>query len=368
MKKYVFLLLSIVWLLPLAAQEQPDLSEQEGLKVVSFELMQNDISARTKQVLDINDVPCALVKIQVLTEDKISFKGMLIGDIQMYLNEYWAYMAEGSKKITVSHPLYEALDVVFSDVSNGEIKKLEKLTTYKLVISVPEKAVDTVVVAETFEAKLEEARAMYAKAGEHADSEYFRKVVGLYEAAMKHTDCPQDMLQPLQTEFDDMRFMRKYTYAYEKLNRLAAEKEQTYGYESDSVYRYLKLAYNATLKLTRKYPQLASFRQMAKTAETALGNHPLGQVTKQGTVTKERLSAYGMVKIDKCVLPLSAITIYACTKDKPTKKDAMVAIGRVKADGTFSVVLPDGYTYILFEDEKKAHLILEPNTELNIIL
>lgn len=366
MKKAILLILSLAILLPLAAQEQA--VKQEGLQVVSFELLQSDISARTKQVLDINDVPCALVKIQVLTEDKISFKGMLVGDVQMYLNEYWAYLAEGSKKITVSHPLYEALEVVFSDVSNGEIKKLEKLTTYKLVVSVPERAVDTVVVAETFEVKLEEARAMAAKAGEHSDSEYFRKAVGLYEAAMKHTDCPPNMLQQLQTEFDDMRFMRKYTYVYEKTCRLAAEKEQTYGYESDSVYRYLKLSLKAALKLTEKYPQLASFQQMARKAETVLGNHPLGQVTKEQLVTKERLSAFGTVTINKSVLPLNAITIYACTKEKPSKKDPMVTIGRVKADGTFSVVLPDGYSYIIFEDEKKAHRILEPNTELSVLL
>ena len=125
MKKIVLLLISLVFLLPLAAQEQAEKSEKEGLQVVSFELLQSDISARTKPRFDINGVPCALVKIQVLTEEKISFKGMLVDDVQLFLNEYWAYMAEGSKKITVSHPLYESLDVVFGEVSNGEIKKLE---------------------------------------------------------------------------------------------------------------------------------------------------------------------------------------------------------------------------------------------------
>ena len=361
MKKLVLLLFALCYT-TLYAQEQ------ESMKVVSFKQDLYDLSARTNRVEDINGDPCALVKIQVLTEDKISFKGLVVGEVQKKVNEYWAYLAHGAKKIEVSHPRFETLVVFFSEASGGSIKMVDSLSTYKLVISVPETEVDTVLVEETFASKLEEARKMYQEAGQHSDSEYFRKAVGLYDAAMKHSECPSDMLQTLQKEYDDVRFMRKYTYIYEKTNRIAAEHERNLGYEHDSVYHYLTLAYKSALKLNKKFPSMASFEQLTSAAQAQLGKHPLGQVTKAQAVNVERPSAYGKVTIDKSVLPLNAICIYACKKAKPSAKDEKKMIGKVDSDGTYQVILPDGFSYILFEGEKQAYLVEQPNTQLNVVL
>lgn len=362
MKKLVLLLFTLCCT-ALFAQEQ------ESMKVVSFKQDLQDLSARTNRVEDNNGTPCALVKIQVLTEDQITFTGgYLVGDVQKRVNEYWAYLANGAKKIEVSHPRFEKLVVSFKEASGGSIVMVDSLSTYKLVISVPVTEVDTVLVEETFASKLEEARKMYQEAGQYSDSEYFRKAVGLYDAAMKHSECPSDMLQTLQKEYDDVRFMRKYTYIYEKTNRIAAEHERNLGYAHDSVYHYLTLAYKSALKLKKQFPAMASFGQLTSAAQAQLSKHPLGQVTKEQVVNVERPSAYGKVTIDKSVLPLNAICIYACKKAKPSAKDEKKMIGKVNSDGTYQVILPDGFDYILFEGEKKAYLVVQSNTQLNVVL
>lgn len=344
-------------------------AQEEGMAVVSFKQDLQDLAARTAPRFDMDSDLCALVKIQVLCEDSITFQGSyILGPAEKHQNEYWVYMAKGAKKVSVSHPRYEVLPVLFAEASSGEIKSLEIGSTYRLVISVPEKEVDTVLVAESFEAKLEEARRLYKDRFEHSDSEYFRKAAGMYDAAMKHTDCPSEMLQPLQEEYDNMRYMRKFTFLHEKANRIASEQAATYGYNSDSTYHYLQLAYKAALKLSQKYPQSKPFKQMASAAQEKLTSHPLGQTTKKVTVIKSRPSAHGMVRLYKSSMALNTISIYACKEAKPKSKSPKKLIGSVRADGSYSVILPDGYDYIIFDGEKTAHLVPAADSEINITL
>ena len=55
-------------------------------------------------------------------------------------------------------------------------------------------------------------------------------------------------------------------------------------------------------------------------------------------------------------------------KAKPSAKDEKKMIGKVNSDGTYQVILPDGFDYILFEGEKKAYLVVQSNTQLNVVL
>ena len=361
MRKFVFFFVSL-FALGLYAQE-------ESMTVVSFKQDLQDLSARTAPQFDMDSDLCAMVKVQVLCEDPITFQGSYLkGTPEKHQNEYWAYMAKGAKKVTVSHPRYEALPVVFSEASKGAVKYLETGSTYRLVISVPEKPTDTVLVAETFDAKLEEARKLYKDRFTHAESDYFRKAASIYDAAMKHTDCPSSMLQPLQEEYDDMRYMRKFTFLYEKANRIASENAAKFGYDHDSVYHYLQLAYKASLKLTQKYPQSKPFKQLSQSAQEKLTKHPLGKVTKEVTVTKVRPSAHGTVTLVKSTLPLNTISIYACQDAKPNAKSPKKLIGNVQSNGHYSVILPDGYNYIILDGEKTAHYVQGADSEINISL
>ena len=360
--KKLSLLIMLLWMSSLI------MAEEEGLQIVSFK-EEMSAEASTQRKLDNNGTPCALLKIQVLTEENISFKSSMIVDTpHKQANEYWVYLAEGAKKIEVSHPLYPSIEVKFSEISNHEIETLKSLQVYKLVISVPQTAVDTVLVAETFQDKLEEARKMYNDCGSHNDTEYFYKAKLLYEAAMNHTDCPQNMLSVLQEEYDKVRFMRKYTNLYEKYNRKVDEQKQNYGFTSDSVYIYLKGAYRAASLLSEKFPNAVSFQQMEQSALQKLQSHPKGKVNEKVTVTTKRASAHGVVTLKKSSQPLNTISIYACKDEKPNSKDERKLVGQVKQDGSFNVTLPDGYHYIIFDGEKKAHSIYNADTKLDITI
>lgn len=113
----------------------------EGLSLSAQELIVNefkettDLSARTNKRLDINGSPCALVKVELpLVGVVFDSKGQVVGNVAYQTNTYWAYMPAGSKHITISHPNYHTLDVVFA---NYGIPYLSPSTTYVLTVTAP---------------------------------------------------------------------------------------------------------------------------------------------------------------------------------------------------------------------------------------
>lgn len=105
----------------------------QELTVKSFTEQTNDLTARSNPRDDLNGNPCALVKVRMAV-DNATFKGMVIGDVDYRNGEYYVYMPEGAKKLSVSAPNYLVLDVKFEDYGVGA---LEGKTTYLLVINKP---------------------------------------------------------------------------------------------------------------------------------------------------------------------------------------------------------------------------------------
>ena len=105
------------------------LSAQE-LSVKSFKEASNDLSARTQARQDNNGEDCALVKVQVEIPN-VKFSGMIVGDVQNHPNEYWIYMAKGSKRLTIRVEGYLPLEVSFGDYG---INTLKSQCVYKLMI------------------------------------------------------------------------------------------------------------------------------------------------------------------------------------------------------------------------------------------
>lgn len=106
----------------------------QKLTVESFTERTNDISARTSGRVDANGDRCALVKVQ-LASAGANFNGMVVGDSDFHTNEYWVYMAKGSRRITVNLPNFLPLEVEFADYG---VKSLAGETTYQLVVLMPE--------------------------------------------------------------------------------------------------------------------------------------------------------------------------------------------------------------------------------------
>ena len=124
MKRICFLILIVLFSVNVIAQE---------LKVKSFSLSATDISAQTQQRKDLNDEPCALVKVQFVG-DILDVEGNVIKPLVKKGNETWAYMTHGSLQMKVLTKDYLPIMV---DFSNYGISQVEKNKTYVLVLTKP---------------------------------------------------------------------------------------------------------------------------------------------------------------------------------------------------------------------------------------
>ncbi|MGM9844286.1 MAG: PEGA domain-containing protein [Muribaculaceae bacterium] len=101
----------------------------EGMTAKPF-----DISASKYKRVDLNNQPCALVKVQ-LAAPGAAFEGNVIGEVEYKVSEYWVYMSKGTRRLAVKCPNYLPVMVEFADYG---IKGLESDTTYELVIALPD--------------------------------------------------------------------------------------------------------------------------------------------------------------------------------------------------------------------------------------
>lgn len=124
MKKIFILLFTII-------TATSNLFAQDKLTIESFVEKSNDISGRTYSKTDNNGIPCALLKVHIASKN-VKFEGLIIGDPEYKTSEYWVYMPNGSKRLTIKLEGYLPLDVEFSKYG---IHSLESKVTYELVIS-----------------------------------------------------------------------------------------------------------------------------------------------------------------------------------------------------------------------------------------
>ena len=113
----------------------------QKLSVESFSLAATDISAQTQPRKDLNDAPCALVKVQFVG-DILDMEGNVIKPLVKKGNETWAYMTHGSQQMKVLSKDYLPIMV---DFSNYGISQVEKNKTYVLVLTKPTGGVESVI-------------------------------------------------------------------------------------------------------------------------------------------------------------------------------------------------------------------------------
>lgn len=106
----------------------------QTMKVVNMELAPNDLTARTKQKLDKDNKPGALVKVQ-LPEAGATFENsfLLPDNIDYKEGEYMVYMAEGAKRLKIKLPKCLPIEVLFKDWG---ISSLDGKVTYVVKIKI----------------------------------------------------------------------------------------------------------------------------------------------------------------------------------------------------------------------------------------
>ena len=106
-------------------------SAQE-MRVISMKQSPMDLTAARNQRKDLNDVPCALVKVQM--PDGAVFEGNVMGPVEFRTGEHWVYMPRNSKELVVKHPLAKPLHVKFAQQG---LEPLQSNVTYVLNIGMP---------------------------------------------------------------------------------------------------------------------------------------------------------------------------------------------------------------------------------------
>ncbi len=105
--------------------------------VKSFRLLTFDHIPADLKRNDLNNKPCALVKVQVVA-DIIDVQGARIGDVvKRNATEKWVYMCDQSPKMKVFLKNCLPVEVNFARESNNEIKRLKSNLVYELVLEVP---------------------------------------------------------------------------------------------------------------------------------------------------------------------------------------------------------------------------------------
>lgn len=110
------------------------LSYAQNFTIVSLESLPMDLSATTHSRVDLNGRKCGLVKVQCVLPN-MTFVGNVIGDVKYDNGEYWVYMIDKTKQLSVRHSRLLPLDVDFSAMyKNG----IESGITYRLKLSIPD--------------------------------------------------------------------------------------------------------------------------------------------------------------------------------------------------------------------------------------
>lgn len=93
MKKFCLftMLFSVLMFADVAAQE---------IQVKSFQKLERDLTARTRPRLDLNDNPCALIKIETTGRD-FEFEGNVIGAPLYRKGEVQVYVTQGCRRLTL---------------------------------------------------------------------------------------------------------------------------------------------------------------------------------------------------------------------------------------------------------------------------
>ena len=235
------------------------------------------------------------------------------------------------------------------------------------------RAFAVVPLHESYESLLANARKFLKEYSSHTESSYYDAARTAYDKVLEHADCPVDQREALRCERDTMASIRKYTYFVEETDRRAKKAEVEQGFESDEVFKNLSGEYKFINRLIAYHPEIEGLAAMSTNLWNRISKHPKAKEMVKETMTIQRQVVSGRVTLGNKndFRPLNSLHVNVSMQQDVGKKDARQnskQIGNVAADGTFSVIMPDGYHYLFIDGEKKAHHITPDTTTIDIEL
>ena len=97
----------------------------------TFEVLEFDLIARTKPRLDLNEIPCAVLRVSAADIKGYVFEGNIIGDIEFSPGEALIYMTNNSRSVTIKSDLFGVMNYEFPE-------RLRTQVVYKLSLKIEE--------------------------------------------------------------------------------------------------------------------------------------------------------------------------------------------------------------------------------------
>jgi hypothetical protein len=112
--------------------------------VQSFKKVENDVSAIRYKREDVNDIPCAIIKIRTDIPKTIDFEANLrvVGNIEYKTNnEIWVYVSEGERQLTISKEGFVTYKYAIPQF-------IEKSSVYSLVLKAKDNKISVVILSD----------------------------------------------------------------------------------------------------------------------------------------------------------------------------------------------------------------------------
>lgn len=261
-------------------------------------------------------------------------------------------------------------------INEDLVRKLtpkDKLTYGIMLMGKTDTVIKTILKEAAFDDLLKIAKEYMANYPAHTESSYYDAAKIAYNNAINHNDCPYSMRDSLRKEYDMMADLRKNSYYVEAAEAKANQFEKEKGFDCDEVFKYLGGEIGFIDRILKAHPEISGFNALKSIVASRLQRHPKSKV-KDGeeVVMRQRETISGRVsfKNQYMAVPFESMRIYATTSSKIKNGQSRI-IGKVKSDGTYSVVKPDGMSplYIYTSGEKDdAHYVPSGSQTIDIIV
>ena len=335
----------------------------QKLEVKSLKVEQNDPAATQYAVKDYNGQNCALI-IVGLAVDNVEFEGNIIKQERKANGEYWVYITEGSMDFQINSKDYIPEPVDFKPFG---ITAVESGRTYRMFVEHPN-------LEKSFDEILGIAKDYYNEYSSHTESSYYDAARIAYDNAIKHSDCPHELIATLREESDTMASIRWTIILIEKAETAAKKAEAEKGFNSSEVYKYLSGELRFINRLLKYHPEITGLQSLKNSVIRRSQEHPKGkEIDGEETVMHQRETLSGKVsfKNEYNTIPFNRMKVYASSSPEINKNTRSRVIGKINDDGTYSVVKPVDmnplYIYVTGEKDN-AHYVSSGTTTLDIVI
>ncbi|WP_281613155.1 SUMF1/EgtB/PvdO family nonheme iron enzyme [Flammeovirga sp. SubArs3] len=343
MKHLSLLYIFVFWTTNLIAQE-PELA------VVNFQELTQDMEARIKSPLeDQNGERCAIVKV-VTSEKNFEFEGDGNGIVKVLpkSGEYWVYIPEGSKRLTIKHP---NLGILRNYIYPHKIKEA---TTYEMILKSGK--VRVIVEEEEKKFQLVTFKTVNSGADIYINNEYYGQTpkVILLEFGKYNYSLKRPLYQPISKELViDKEFSVELAheltpdYGSIRLITPAIEGAEIYiddkptGLKTPGLVDYLEIGKHT---ITVRHPDFLPFTQEVEILEPKEYDLSVDLKPHFGFLSLKTLKGATIringtiIKYDNCI-SLSTGK-YIVEVSKPSYKTSVETIAITNSDTTFLNLQP----------------------------